>query len=186
MSLFLKETKVLESQMQTMEDDFYYLDIGEYQKQNHKFFVGRGFGYTRNEEGYPIYRYHFHKVKLHLMAHIGNGTNIDIGRDRDTVIDEFTMIDSLVHIGHSAIIGRKCIIVSGAVIGGHVEIDDGCYIGPNVFIKQGIKIGKGVFIGPQSYVTKDIPDGEAWFGVPAKRHKEIENNEYVKRSTWRQ
>lgn len=179
-------TVVLEYTFTSEAKDFFELDIGEYSRDNHKFFVGRGFGYQRNTDGIPIHRNHEHKVQLHISVQVGNGTNIDIGRDRDTVIEKFTVIDSLVHIGHSARIGEKCIIVSGAVIGGHVEIGDGCYIGPNVFIKQGLKIGKGVFIGPNSYVTHDIPDGEAWYGTPAKRHPEIEDHEYIKRITWRQ
>lgn len=165
-------------------EDFYILRKEDVILHDHIFYIGRGFGYKRDEKGIPVYREHLWAVSLHKTAFIGNGTNIDIGRDRDTIIDEHTVIDSLCHIGHSAIIGKKCILVSGCVIGGHVEIGDGSYIGPNVFIKQGIKIGKGVFIGPNSYVTHDIPDKQAWYGVPAKRHEELESHEYIKRSTW--
>lgn len=156
--------------------------VGEHVRQGHKFFVGRGFGYQRNEQGVPVYRPHVDRVMIAESAFIGNGTNIDIGRDRDTTIDDYTVIDSLVHIGHSAKIGKKCIIVSGAVIGGHAEIGDGSYIGPNAFIKQGIKIGKACFVGPLCNIHKDLPDKTVIVSSPSVLRKDMEDNEYVKRS----
>lgn len=162
------------------------LEVGVYVRNDHKFFVGRGFGYQRNIEGTPVHRTHLFKVVLGDNVFIGNGTNIDIGRDSDTKIGDYTVIDSLVHVGHSAVIGKKCIIVSGTVIGGHAEIGDGCHIGMNVSIKQGVKIGKGCFIGAHSFVNKDIPDNSIAFGIPAKLIDidTLSNLEYIKRSVW--
>lgn len=172
----------LDAQMGTLPD-FFKLGVGQYGWNEHIFAVGRGFGYTRDEEGIPQYREHKFKVKISKTAFVGNGTNIDIGRDRDTEIRDHTVIDSLVHVGHSAIIGKKCIIVSGTVIGGHVEIGDGCHIGENVSIKQGVKIGRGSFIGAGSFVNTDIPVGVLAYGNPIRIIKHVsEASEYVQRS----
>ena len=165
-------------------------DVGEHVLNGHKFFVGKGFGYKRiddevhQDKGIPCYLIHNFKVKIAETVFIGNGTNIDIGRDRDTEIRDYTVVDSLVHVGHSAIIGKKCIIVSGTVIGGHAEIGDGSHIGMNCSIKQGVKIGKGCFIGAHTFVTHDIPDHTLYYDFQIKPiAKPIsESNEYVQRS----
>jgi len=43
-------------------------------------------------------------------------------------------------------------------------------IGANATILCGIKIGENAMIGAGSVVTKDVPDGELWYGNPAKSH----------------
>ncbi len=58
---------------------------------------------------------------------------------------------------------------------GDVIIGDYCWIGANVFINPGIEIGDNSVIGANSVVTRNIPPGEIWGGVPARviRKKEI-------------
>lgn len=51
------------------------------------------------------------------------------------------------------------------VIGANVTISPGAKILGNV------RIGIGATIGANSVVTKDVPDGQVWVGVPAKRLK---------------
>jgi acetyltransferase-like isoleucine patch superfamily enzyme len=43
-----------------------------------------------------------------------------------------------------------------------------CSIGANATILGGVTIGEGAMIGAGSLVTKNVPDGELWFGNPAK------------------
>lgn len=43
-------------------------------------------------------------------------------------------------------------------------------IGANATILCGITIGENSMIGAGSVVTKDVPDGELWYGNPAKSH----------------
>ena len=50
-------------------------------------------------------------------------------------------------------------------------IDEGASIGANSTILCGVRIGKKVMIGAGSVVTKDIPDGELWYGNPARKHR---------------
>lgn len=49
-------------------------------------------------------------------------------------------------------------------------IKEGASIGANATILCGITIGRNAMIGAGSVVTKNIPDGELWFGNPA-RHR---------------
>ncbi len=46
-------------------------------------------------------------------------------------------------------------------------------IGANATILCGITIGENAMIGAGSVVTKDVPDGEVWYGNPAKFAKKI-------------
>jgi acetyltransferase-like isoleucine patch superfamily enzyme len=48
-------------------------------------------------------------------------------------------------------------------------------IGANATILCGITIGENAMIGAGSVVTKDVPDGELWYGNPAKSHGQAKN-----------
>lgn len=49
-----------------------------------------------------------------------------------------------------------------------VRIKEGAFIGIGARILPGVTIGKRAVIGANAVVTKDVPDGEIWAGVPAK------------------
>ena len=49
---------------------------------------------------------------------IGAGCTINKGVSGDTVIGEGTKLDSQVHIGHGAVIGKNCLIAGQVGIGG--------------------------------------------------------------------
>lgn len=48
-------------------------------------------------------------------------------------------------------------------------------IGANSTILCGITIGENAMIGAGSVVTKDVPDGELWYGNPAKCHGRVKS-----------
>lgn len=52
---------------------------------------------------------------------------------------------------------------------GKVEIMDNVYIGANVIINYGVTIGSNCIIAAGAVVTKNVPSGEVWGGVPAKK-----------------
>lgn len=43
------------------------------------------------------------------------------------------------------------------------------FIGVNAVIMYGVSIGEGAVIGAGAVVTKDVPAGEVWAGVPARK-----------------
>jgi len=49
-----------------------------------------------------------------------------------------------------------------------IVIDDDTFIGARAIIMPGVHIGKNCVIGTGSVVTKDVPDGCVYAGVPAK------------------
>lgn len=54
-----------------------------------------------------------------------------------------------------------------------IKVGNNVHIGMNSIIMPGVKIGNDVIIGCGAVVTKDIPDGEIWGGVPARKIKTI-------------
>lgn len=49
-----------------------------------------------------------------------------------------------------------------------IHIGHHCWIGTRATILQGVNIGNGSIVAAGAVVTKDIPAGEVWGGVPAK------------------
>ncbi len=109
----------------------------------------------------------------------------DIELGADSYISEFTSIHACA--GHTVRVGRRCRIANnvriytqttdpdadfrvseGTPVQGDVEIADGVWVGVNVYIGPGITVGADSVIGANSVVTKDVPPGEIWGGVPAR------------------
>lgn len=51
---------------------------------------------------------------------------------------------------------------------GRITIGNNCFIGCRSTILPGVTIGDNAIIGAGSLVTKSVPEGEVWGGVPAK------------------
>jgi UDP-3-O-[3-hydroxymyristoyl] glucosamine N-acyltransferase len=143
-----------------------------------------GYGYQRNEnlifEKFP----HMGGVIIEDNVDIGSNTCVDRGALGNTIIKEGAKIDNLVHIAHNVVIGRHCAIIANAMLGGSVVIADYSWVAPSASILNQVSIGKKVTVGMAAVVTKNIPDGEKWAGVPAKPLKEfIETQKAIKNLT---
>ncbi len=121
--------------------------------------------------------------ELQKFPHVGGvdiGDNVRIGANvvivkgvlDDTTIGEGTKIGNQCNIGHNVVIGRHCFIYPQA-INGSVRIGDYSWIAPGACIRNKVVIGNNVMVGMGSVVTKDIPDGNTVFGVPAKTHDQL-------------
>ncbi len=81
-----------------------------------------------------------------------------------------------VEVQDDVIIGQSCVITSYSMISGKsgkVTLKKGCKIGAQTTIAPGVTIGENSIVGANSYVDKDIPDGEVWFGTPAQHVNDI-------------
>jgi acetyltransferase-like isoleucine patch superfamily enzyme len=55
---------------------------------------------------------------------------------------------------------------------GKITIKKNAAIGMGAIILPGVMVGEGAIVGAGAVVTKSIPAGEKWFGVPAMPHGE--------------
>jgi UDP-2-acetamido-3-amino-2,3-dideoxy-glucuronate N-acetyltransferase len=87
-----------------------------------------------------------------------------------------TLIGNYVYFGvHSITTNANDIVLHRGrpFIPNPVRIKDGARIATSVTILPGVVIGENSLVGAGSVVTKDIPDGEIWYGNPAKKRGEV-------------
>ena len=130
-----------------------------------------GFG-TVLKDGKHLNFPHIGKVIIGKDVWIGSNTSIDRCSIGDTIIGDNVKIDNLVQIAHNVIIGKSCLIVSGAAIAGTTKIGDNVSIGGQVGIVGHLSIGDNCLVGAQSLVTKSFSKNLFISGNPAKIHKD--------------
>jgi UDP-3-O-[3-hydroxymyristoyl] glucosamine N-acyltransferase len=89
-----------------------------------------------------------------------------------TVIGTGTKIDNLVQIAHNVTIGRHTVISAQTGISGSTNVGNDVMMAGQVGVVGHISIGNDARIGAQSGISKDIPEGEQWFGYPARNSRE--------------
>ena len=107
-------------------------------------------------------------ISLGKAVHIGEGAHfvshggISIGRN--TIISRNCTIRSRDHAYDGDLIPfSKSYNDSPVVVG------KGVWIGMNVTVNPGVNIGDFCILASNAVVTRDVPEGEVWGGVPAKK-----------------
>ena len=70
---------------------------------------------------------------------------------------------------HDDKIGDGVTFAGRASLGGSVTVEECAYIGQGASVREMICIGACAVVGMGSVVLQDVPAGEVWAGVPAKR-----------------
>lgn len=84
-------------------------------------------------------------------------------------IGSFGVVNMNCAIGHDSVIGDHSSLAPGVTLGGHTRIEAGVDMGISSATRQQVRIGEGAVIGGKAMVTEDVPAGETWAGVPARR-----------------
>jgi len=105
---------------------------------------------------------------------IGEGTVICAGNILTTniTLGKHVQINLDCTIGHDVVMEDYATLAPGVHLSGYVHVGERVYMGTGAVIVNGIKgkpivIGKDAVIGAGTCVTKSIPPGETWVGVPA-------------------
>lgn len=82
-------------------------------------------------------------------------------------------------IGDDAVVGYDTVILCHGYMRefyqvGPVTIGKGASVGARCTILPGVAIGDGAVVGAMSLVNRDVPAGEFWAGVPARRIRGVE------------
>lgn len=128
-----------------------------------------GFGFERDENGFPIKFPHFGRVVIGNNVYIGANTAIDRGTLGDTIIENNAKIDNLVHVAHNCHIGEGSFVIACTILGGGTNIGKNCWIAPNVSIKEQTRINDGALVGLGAVVLKEVEAGTVVVGNPARK-----------------
>jgi len=87
-----------------------------------------------------------------------------------TIIGDNNLLMANVHIAHDCRLGNNTIFANGAMLAGHVTVDDRAYVSGGVGVHQFCRIGTLAMVSGHSRITKDIPpyvtiDGQTSFVV---------------------
>jgi UDP-N-acetylglucosamine acyltransferase len=75
----------------------------------------------------------------------------------ETVIGDNNLFMIGSHIGHDARVGHGCTLVNGALVAGHVTLEDACILSGHTAVQQRVRIGRLAMLGGLGSTTKDIP-----------------------------
>jgi UDP-3-O-[3-hydroxymyristoyl] glucosamine N-acyltransferase len=125
-----------------------------------------GFGYVLSDQGH-VKKPQVGRVEIGDDVEIGANCAIDRAMLDATVIGAGTKLDNLVHLAHGVRVGRNCIILAHAAVGGSVKIGDFCIISGNVTIKDNVTLGDRVTVAGHSAVADDVAAGQIVWGFPA-------------------
>lgn len=95
---------------------------------------------------------------------IGKSTNIQDGAILHGDPGKPTVLEDFVTIGHRAVIHSA-------------YIERGCLIGIGAIVLDGVRVGTGSIVGAGAVVTKDVPPRTLVAGVPAKRLRDLSEEE---------
>jgi UDP-3-O-[3-hydroxymyristoyl] glucosamine N-acyltransferase len=125
-----------------------------------------GFGYT-TVDGQHRRSAQLGYVVIGEDVEIGACTTIDRGTYGATAIGDGTKIDNQVMVAHNCRIGRHNMICSQVGIAGSTTTGDYVVMAGQVGVRDHVHIGSRAVLGARAGVMGDVPDGEAYVGLPA-------------------
>lgn len=87
----------------------------------------------------------------------------------DATLGKHVVVMPNTTITHDDRIGDFATLAAGVSLGGGVRVGEAAYIGMNACVRQGLQVGAGATIGMGAVVIHNVPDGETWAGVPARK-----------------
>jgi sugar O-acyltransferase (sialic acid O-acetyltransferase NeuD family) len=75
---------------------------------------------------------------------------------------------------HDDQLGDFVTVGAGARLAGTVDIQEGAYLGSGCLIREGRTVGAWALVGMGAVVTRNVPGGEVWAGVPARFVRAVE------------
>jgi UDP-N-acetylglucosamine acyltransferase len=92
-----------------------------------------------------VFREH---VTIHRGTVQGNG---------ETRIGDRNLFMIGCHVGHDCRVGNGCTLVNGALVAGHVTLDDGCILSGHSAVQQRVRIGRLAMLSGLGSTSKDVP-----------------------------
>ncbi len=141
-------------------------------------------GHTTIGEGTTVYPSASIGTRTQDLKFAGETTYVQIGKNCS--IREFVTINSscnegsvvkigddclimaYCHVAHNCEIGKGVIMANGAMLAGHVTVEDYAIIGGMTPVHQWVRIGEYAMVGGFSRITHDVPPYTLGAGAPYK------------------
>jgi UDP-N-acetylglucosamine acyltransferase len=94
--------------------------------------------------------------------------HLPVGEGTETKIGDSNYLMAYSHVAHNCKLGNNVLLVNGATLGGHVEVEDFAYISAFVPVHQWVKIGAYSLIGGGLRITKDLVPFSLAAGSPLR------------------
>jgi len=106
-------------------------------------------------------KYHGEPTRLRIGAHNVFREHVTVHRSNktaeDTVIGSHNFLMAHSHVGHNTRLGDYVILANGALLGGHVSVDDRAFISGNCLVHQFVRVGTLALMQGGSAISKDLP-----------------------------
>jgi len=79
-----------------------------------------------------------------------------------------------VTLTHDDVVGDYATIAAGARLAGGVRVGEGAYVGAGALVREQRTVGAWSLVGMGAVVLDDVPPGEVWAGVPARRLRGVD------------
>jgi UDP-3-O-[3-hydroxymyristoyl] glucosamine N-acyltransferase len=104
---------------------------------------------------------------------IGSNSCVDRGSLDDTIIGPGTKLDNLVHVGHNARIGERCLLMAGVGIAGSTRLGNDVILAGHVGVTDHLTIGDRVHVAAKSGVISNVPADSVLSGNPARPNRQV-------------
>jgi len=77
--------------------------------------------------------------------------------ERPTTIGDDNYLFTRSHVAHDCQLGHRILVASGALLAGHVQVDDQAYVSGNCVVHQFVRIGRLALLRGLSRTSRDVP-----------------------------
>ena len=137
-----------------------------------------GFGYALGPRGAEKI-HHLGGVVIGDDVELGANTNVDRGTLGDTRIGDRVKIDNMCQIAHNVTIGDDVVIAALTGLAGSSSVGSRVLIGGACAVADHVHIGDDARLAGGTGVTKDVPPGETWGGLPAQPFRKWVRERYL-------
>jgi UDP-N-acetylglucosamine acyltransferase len=75
----------------------------------------------------------------------------------DTVIGSCNFLMAHCHVGHNSVVGDRVIMANGALLGGHVQVQDQAFLSGTCLVHQFVRVGRLALMQGGAGISKDLP-----------------------------